>query len=101
MRWAPAGVLLVMVAVCLAADVPPSTAPQLCSNAGGAPSCPGASKDLKAARKAFSRGIKLEKSQNIDQALLEFEEASRLIPQNVEYVTAREMTRQRLAGMHL
>ena len=36
-----------------------------------------------------------------DQAFYEFEEASRLVPQNVEYLTAREMTRQHLAGMHL
>jgi tetratricopeptide (TPR) repeat protein len=58
-------------------------------------------KDLKAARQAFARGLKLEKSQNLDQAFYEFEEASRLVPQNVEYLTAREMTRQHLAGLHL
>jgi tetratricopeptide (TPR) repeat protein len=56
---------------------------------------------LKAARQAFARGLKLEKSRNLDQAFYEFEEASRLVPQNVEYLTAQEMTRQHLAGMHL
>ncbi|MGA2978068.1 MAG: hypothetical protein ABSD76_00625 [Terriglobales bacterium] len=56
---------------------------------------------MKAARQAFARGLKLEKSRNLDQAFYEFEEASRLVPQNVEYLTAQEMTRQHLAGMHL
>src|SRR6266403_2776334 len=68
--------------------------------------CRGRAKDLKAARQAFARGLKLEKSQkdklqSLDEAFYEFEEASRLVPQNVEYLTAREMTRQHLAGMHL
>src|SRR4029077_3433071 len=75
-------------------------------NSTGAPACRGIAKDLKAARQAFARGLKLEKSrndklQNLDEAFYEFEEASRLVPQNVEYLTAREMTRQHLAGMHL
>ena len=79
----------------------PAAAPSLCSNSRGAPACQGPANDLKAARQAFARGLKLEKSQNIDQAFYEFEEAARLVPQNLEYLTAREMTRQHLAGMHL
>jgi general secretion pathway protein D len=91
--------------VCLAADTPVA-APSLCSNSGGAPVCHGSKNDLKAARQAFARGLKLEKSQNdtlqnLDQAFYEFEEAARLVPQNVEYLTAREITRQHLAGLHL
>ena len=101
MRWLPAGLSLLLVGVCLAADAPPAIAPPLCSNFGGAPACQGSSQDLKAARQAFARGLKLEKSRNLDQAFYEFEEASRLVPQNVEYLTAQEMTRQHLAGMHL
>jgi tetratricopeptide (TPR) repeat protein len=101
MRWLPAGIFLLLAGVCLAADTPPADAPSLCSNSGGAPACHGPAKDLKAARQAFARGLKLEKSQNLDQAFYEFEEASRLVPQNVEYLTAREITRQHLAGIHL
>ena len=111
MQWLPAGVGLALAAVCFAADTPPTPAPTLatptlCSNASGAPACQGSKKDLKAARKAFERGLKLEKSQpanlqNLNQAFYEFEEASRLVPQNVEYLTAREVTRQHLAGLHL
>ncbi len=94
---------MLLAGVGLATDTPPGigTAPPLCSNSGGAPACHGPKKDLKAARQAFARGVNLEKSQNLDQAFYEFEEAARLVPQNVEYLTAREMTRQHLAGVHL
>jgi tetratricopeptide (TPR) repeat protein len=105
MRWLPAGIVLLLAGLCLAADTP-AAVPPLCSNSAGAPACHVPKKDLKAARRAFARGLKLEKLQtenlqNLDEALYEFEEASRLVPQNVEYVTAREMTRQHLAGIHL
>jgi general secretion pathway protein D len=101
MRWIALGIAWALAGVCLASDTPPSAAPALCSNSGGAPACHGTAKDLKAARRAFARGLKLEKSQNLDEAFYEFEEASRLVPQNVEYLTAQEITRQHLAGMHL
>jgi general secretion pathway protein D len=100
MRWLPAGTCLLLAGLCLAADTPVA-APSLCSDSGEAPACAGSKKDLKAARQAFARGLRLEKSRNLDQAFYEFEEASRLVPQNVEYLTAREMTRQHLAGIHL
>jgi hypothetical protein len=84
---------------------PVATAPidsvPFCSNSHGAPVCPGSRKDLKTARKAFDRGLTLEKSQKLDQAFEEFQKASRLVPQNIDYVTARETTRQHLAGMYL
>ncbi|MGB8011702.1 MAG: type II and III secretion system protein [Terriglobales bacterium] len=92
---------MLLAGVCFATDTPPTVAPQLCSNSGSAPACRGQKKDLKAARRAFARGLDLQKSQNLDQALYEFEEASRLVPQNLDYVTAQEVTRQHLAGVHL
>ena len=100
MRWLPAGLALLFAGIAWATDTGPS-APPLCSNSHGAPACHGPAKDLKEARKAFGRGLKLEKSHNLDQAFLEFEDAARLVPQNVEYVTAREFTRQYLESMHL
>src|ERR1700676_4780129 len=106
MRWLSAGLALLLAGMCLASDTPSAGAPSLCSNSAGAPSCRGTGKDLKAARHAFARGLKLDKSRNdrlesLGEAFYEFEEASRLVPQNVEYLTAREITRQHLAGMHL
>jgi general secretion pathway protein D len=106
MRWLPAGIVLLLAGVCSATDTAPATAPSattpsLCSDSKGAPACQAPAKDLKAARKDFKRGLKLEKSRNLEQALYEFQEAARLVPQNVEYLTATEMTRQHLAGVHL
>jgi general secretion pathway protein D len=106
MRCLAAGFCVLLAAGCFAAESPaPATpapiAPAICSDSGGAPVCPGSKKDLKEARKAFARGLKLERSKNLDEALYEFEEASRLIPQNIEYITAQEVTKQHLAGIHL
>jgi general secretion pathway protein D len=92
-------VTVLWAGLCLAADGPINAAS--CSDAPGAPVCPGAASDLKAARKAFSRGLKLQQEKNLDDAFIEFEQASRLIPQNVEYLTAREMVRQQLVTAHI
>jgi tetratricopeptide (TPR) repeat protein len=114
MRWVAAGVVWLLAGVCPAADTNPATPASVCSNAKGSVACQGSPKDLKAAREAFARGLKLEKqqkeqsyknaqgsSQLLNQAFYEFQEAARLVPQNVEYLTAREVTRQHLAGIHL
>ncbi len=93
-------------ALCLAADNPsnPPSPPNpfsLCSNSAGAPPCKAPAKDLKAARKAFSRGLKLDHAKKLDEAYLEFEQASKLVPENVEYLTASAMTREQLIALHL
>jgi general secretion pathway protein D len=116
MRRFRAGILLLfalawLAATCFAADTPTGPAasrspsgPSPCGSAATA-GCPVSSKhaanDEKAAKHAFARALKLQQSQNVDEALYEFEEASRLAPQNMEYLTAREVTRQRLARRHL
>src|SRR5215470_3101319 len=105
MGWLSAGMVCLMAAAALAADDPASSAPvvsqSICSNAPGAPACNAPKKDLKAARQAFARGLKLEKSNRLEEALREFEQAATLVPQDIEYLTAREMTRQQLAGEYL
>ena len=93
---------MLLASMCLAADTPtpaaPSTAaPSDCLNA----TCPEYKKDIKAARHAFARGVKLEKAENLDEAFYEFEEAARLVPQNTKYLTAREMARQQVVMTHL
>src|SRR5262249_123650 len=98
MRSVLAAIILSMVSVCVGADTPVLALPSACSDAAGAPVCKAVAKDLKSARKAFSRGLKLQHANNLDQAFSEFEEASRLVPQNVEYLTAREMVRQELVA---
>src|SRR6266404_7152671 len=56
--------------------------------------------DLKEAKAAFNRGLKLQQSAP-DQAYKEFDHASQLVPRNVEYVTSRELARQQLVSSHL
>jgi hypothetical protein len=67
----------------------------------GAPACNPSKKELKEAKAAFAKGLKLQHGQRTDQAFDQFEMAARLAPQDVEYVTAREMTRQQLVFDHL
>jgi len=92
-------------AVGTAADTPaPADSPgalSLCSESPGGTACPGSAKDRKAARHAFARGLKLEHSMNMDEAFSQFQVAARLVPQDVEYITARELVRQQLAAQHL
>jgi general secretion pathway protein D len=105
MRRLAVGLLALCAGLCLAADNPTAAssppAVSLCSNAAGAPACKAPAKDLKAARQAFSRGLKFEHAKNLDDAYFEFDQATKLIPQNVEYLTAREMTREQLIAQHL
>jgi general secretion pathway protein D len=105
MRRLLAGVLTIAAAVCVAADTPaPTDSPavlSLCSESPGAPRCKAPPNDLKAARRAFARGLKLERNRQLDEAFSQFQEAARLVPQDVEYLTARELVRQQLAGLHL
>jgi type II secretory pathway component GspD/PulD (secretin) len=58
-------------------------------------------KDRQAAAKEFSRALELQKSGHVDEALEAVSVAVQLDPGNVEYVTAREMLRQQLAGGYL
>ena len=90
MRWLPAGIVLLLAAVCLATDTRTCyCAIALLQFRRRARLPRSSAKDLKAARQAFERGLKLEKSrESATQALYEFEEAARLVPQNVEYLTA-------------
>ncbi len=53
-------------------------------------------KELKEAKAAFAKGLKLQHGQRTDEAFEQFETAARLAPQDVEYGTAREMARQQL-----
>jgi tetratricopeptide (TPR) repeat protein len=130
MDWLRGSVCLLTVvvsaaAVCLAADLEtplvPSSSPvptqASCSsdgNAGCPPASPAAQaspgaavfipaspKDRKAAGHSFARGLKLQRSNELDKAFYEFEEAARLAPQNTEYLAAREMMREHLASTYL
>jgi len=88
--WFPVAVALLATAgVC--ADT--STASPPCA---GAKPCVPSRRELKEAKTAFDRGLKLQHQGEMANALEQFEAATRLEPQNVSYITARELTRQQL-----
>ena len=95
--------LAIALATCaLAADVESTPPLSTCaSTAPAAPACNVSKKDLKLAKAAFSKGLKLQEAKHLEAALDEFETASHLVPQNVDFATARELTRQRLVHDHL
>ena len=64
-----------------------------CPPAAGEAQCNPSRHDLKEARAAFARGVKIQ-SKAPDQAYQEFDHAAQLAPRNLEYVTAREVARQ-------
>jgi general secretion pathway protein D len=98
----PVLLILILPAFALASDVPPSAPlPKLCASASGASACDVSKKDLKEAKAAFSRALKLQHEKRFDEALEEFETAARLVPRDVEFLTARELARQQLVYDHL
>ena len=57
---------------------------------------PPSRKDVSEAKRDFKAGVKLKSSGQTEAAFEQFEQASRLDPRNVEYLTAREFARQQL-----
>jgi len=98
-----------LVAVCLvasltwAADQPPTPPPTtLCANGvPGAPACIASPQARQDAHKAFEHGLKLQKQNRLEDAFLEFETAANLVPQDLQYATLRELTRQMVVSDHL
>jgi general secretion pathway protein D len=59
------------------------------------------SKDnLKQARNAYAHGLKLQDHQQLEEAFAQFDRASRLVPQNTVFLSAREMTKAQLVFQH-
>ena len=53
-------------------------------------------KELAQAKRDFQKGVKLKAAGKLDQAYDKFDKAAELSPHNLEYITAREFTRQQL-----
>jgi general secretion pathway protein D len=81
----------------------PTAAPLVACPEGspGSVSCNPSKKDLKNARDAFAKGQKLQREHQQNRAFDQYETAARLAPKDVEYLTARELTRQQLVSDHL
>jgi len=103
MRWLTSALLIFYLTVnAFSSDQIPSTPAVPCSdNATKTATCNISKKDLKDAKTAFSRALKLEHSNRLEEAFAEFEQAARLAPQDMQFLTAREMARQQLVYDYL
>src|SRR5580693_1787134 len=100
---AAVGLLAAMPGVAaFAADDAPVSPPILsCSNGiPGGLYCAPSKKDLKEARNAYARGLKLEGRDRLEEALAQFDEASRLAPQDLAFLSAQELTKSQLVYRH-
>ncbi len=93
--------LFAISGLALGEDASPAP-PISCSNGliGGI-NCIPTKRDLKQARAAYERGIKLDKSQHLEEAFSQFDDAARLVPQNVDFLTAREAVKAKLVFDHI
>jgi Flp pilus assembly secretin CpaC len=97
-----AGLFTALVMVSFAFADGPSAPPALCGNGiPGGVSCIASKKDLKDAREAFKRGVRLHDRRQYDEALEQFDEAARLVPQNRDYLTAREVLKAQMVFAHI
>jgi hypothetical protein len=83
-------------------DDPTSAAPVSCGNGiPGGVNCVVTKDQHKEARKAFAAGLKLEEHKRLEQAFVEFDKAARLVPQNPQFLTARELVKAQLVFNHV
>ncbi len=102
MRWAwLALAIAALAAAAPAADEPQNLALLPCPAGAREPACNPSKEDLKKSKAAFSKALQLQKAEHFDEAYVEFDTAARLVPKNVEYVTALALVRQQLVFDHL
>ncbi len=90
--------MLVLLAAPLLMAQTPALVPQdACAAAPKSVAC----REQKQARDTFARALKLKKAGKDEAALEAFEEAARLAPGNIEYLTARELVRQDLVYQNI
>jgi general secretion pathway protein D len=81
------------------ASAPP---PVACSSGiPGGVNCIVSKREMKEAREAFARGRKLQDHQRLDEAFTQFNEATRLVPQDLQFLTARELVKAQLVFNHV
>src|SRR5258707_8314169 len=79
-----------------------SSPPILCRNGlPGGVNCIVSKKELKEARNAYDKGVKLQQTQRVEEAFTRFDEAARLAPQNIQFLTAREVLKAQLIFNHI
>lgn len=95
--------LVALVATACAAGDESSTAPPISCGNGipGGVSCIVSKEELKEARNAYNKGVKLQKQMQPEEAFSHFDEAARLAPQDLKYLTAREVVKAQLVFDHV
>ena len=98
-----AGLLAVAVGSAFAAGDDPSSAPPISCGNGvpGGVNCIASKKELKQARNAFHEGVKFQQRRQLEDAFAQFDTASRLAPQNKQFLTARELVKAQLVFNHV
>jgi hypothetical protein len=96
-------VLLLVVSLCAWGQSLPQLGvdARACSQLVTAAACNVSKADLKNAQKDFRRALGLQKVGRTQQAFDAVEAAARLLPNNLEYLTTREVLRQQLVLSHL
>jgi general secretion pathway protein D len=95
------GVLALLATCAWAADTGKKVPIFCASSVRNSVECDVPKPDLKAARAAFQRGLKLQRDRRLEEALEQFQTASTLVPRDIDYATAREATRQQLVFEHM
>src|SRR5579863_8037225 len=67
----------------------------------GGINCVPTKKDIKEAQDAFRQGVRLNNRQQMEEALAKFDEAVRLNPRNLDFLTAREVLKAKLVFDHI
>lgn len=79
--------------------VPP---PITCGNGvPGGVNCIVSKSELKEAHNAYSRGLKLQEHHRVEEAFAQFDQAAKLVPQDAQFLTARELAKAQLVFEHV
>jgi general secretion pathway protein D len=83
-------------------DAPSGESPPVLCASGlpGGTNCVVSKKDLKQARVAFQRALKLESGNRLEEAFAQFDEALRLDPRDAQFLTHRELLKAQLVFRH-
>jgi general secretion pathway protein D len=94
------GVILLLAVAAFATDQSPA-ATGCADGVPGATACTISKQSRKEAKTAYERGLKFQRDKHLDEAFAEFEHASHLVPNDVQYLTLRELLRQQLVFNHV
>lgn len=103
MRWEWVIVAVTALsAMAFSTEEPSGTLALSCAQAApGSVPCPISRADVKKAKAAFHKALQLERERHLDEAYDEFDTAARLVPNNIDYVTALAVTREELVSQHI